>query len=143
MTELENLFTDVVDTLKVKLLTVTAVDLGARTETRIWSSNPTHYPVGCTACIVWDGWSTMIYRDHRSFVANTVSDLPHVYEDHALINELGCNSCINVPVVHAGRVIATMNLLHETDWFTPTRIANIDAMVPLIAETLVKCEIRT
>jgi hypothetical protein len=36
---------------------------------------------------------------------------------HKLFASLGCASVLNVPVVWDGRVLGTMNLLHEAEWY--------------------------
>lgn len=111
-----------------KLFTVSAVDLAAQTEVRIYSSDMHAYPLGSSDTIVWDAWSETLYRKHQSYVANRVSEEPDVFTDHATIMALGCNACLNVPITNSGQVIAVMNLLHDADWFTQARIALAEAI---------------
>jgi len=40
-----------------------------------------------------------------------------VFFDHELILSLGCESVLNVPVAWDGRVLGTINLLHEAGWY--------------------------
>jgi hypothetical protein len=40
-----------------------------------------------------------------------------VFFDHALIASLGCASVLNLPVKHDGRILGTINLLHEEAWY--------------------------
>jgi hypothetical protein len=46
-----------------------------------------------------------------------------VFFDHALIASLGCAAVLNLPVVYDGRVLGTVNLLHEAAWYAETDIA--------------------
>lgn len=45
------------------------------------------------------------------------ADIQRVFADHALILSLGITGMINVPVLFAGRSIATMNMSHARDRF--------------------------
>jgi len=47
-----------------------------------------------------------------------------VFFDHALIASLGCDSVLNLPVVHGECVLGTLNLLHEADWYGEEDIAS-------------------
>ena len=40
-----------------------------------------------------------------------------MFYDHALIHSLGCDSAINLPVVHDKRLLGTINVLNEAAWF--------------------------
>ena len=60
------------------------------------------------------------------FVANSIKDISEVFPDHALIKSLGCESCMNVPIVVGGAVIGTLNCLDVAGHFTPERIAQAE-----------------
>jgi len=46
-----------------------------------------------------------------------------VFPDHELIQSLGCESCLNLPIVVGGIVIGTLNCLDEAGHYTPERVA--------------------
>jgi hypothetical protein len=51
-----------------------------------------------------------------------MSDVREVFFDHELIFSLGCASVLNVPVTWRGRVLGTMNLLHEERWYSEAEV---------------------
>ena len=53
-----------------------------------------------------------------------------VFPDFELIRSLGCESALNLPVVVAGRVIGTVNLLHEEGYYTDERVAAAANLLP-------------
>ena len=62
-------------------------------------------------------------RERRPYIGYTAEDIRTVFFDHALIASLGCDSVLNVPVVHDGRVLGTLNLLHEAAWYGEADVA--------------------
>ena len=70
-----------------------------------------------------DRWSEKVEGRHETFVANTIAEIAEVFPDHELILSLGCESCINIPVVIGGQVAGTLNCLHEAGHYTPERVA--------------------
>jgi DNA-binding IclR family transcriptional regulator len=42
---------------------------------------------------------------------------------------LGLGSCVNIPVIHSGTVLGTVNLLAEEHHFTPDRLTAYEALV--------------
>jgi hypothetical protein len=67
------------------------------------------------------------------FVANTLSDIAKVFPDHQLIGFLGCGSVVNLPVLRAGQLVATVNLLDAEGHYTPERVERVAAELTLPA----------
>ena len=65
---------------------------------------------------------------HETFVANTIEEIAAVFPDHELIQSLGCESCLNLPIVVAGQVMGTLNCLHEAGHYTADRVAAADTL---------------
>jgi hypothetical protein len=63
-------------------------------------------------------------------VANTIEDIATVFKDHELIRSLSCGSVLNLPVVFGGGVIGTVNLLEQTGYYTPERVAKGMSLLP-------------
>ena len=61
------------------------------------------------------------------FLGRTMDDIRWAFFDHALIESLGLGSIINVPVVHDGVTLGTINSSHAERHYT-------EAHVPLVAE---------
>ena len=56
-------------------------------------------------------------RSGSPYIGYTADDIRTVFFDHALIASLGCASVLNLPVVHDGRTLGVLNLLHEASWY--------------------------
>ncbi|TXH94636.1 MAG: GAF domain-containing protein [Pseudorhodobacter sp.] len=115
--------------LGTRLFTVTTQDEAAGLARRAYTSHPVEYPVSGTKPLTRDGWYDHCITGQQTFVANTTPEFARYFFDHALISSLGLGSCINIPVVEAGRVLGTVNLLAEEQHFTPAKLAAYEALV--------------
>ncbi len=114
------------ETVGAKLFTVMTVDMARLEAKRAYTSDPVHYPVSGTKPITFDSWFDVVHRQHRLFVANTLADIALVFPDHALIAALGCGAVVNLPILVADELVATINILHVAHYFTPERVAFIE-----------------
>ncbi len=112
-----------------RLFTVTVQDLSAGLARRAYTSHPVDYPVSGTKPLTRDGWYDYCITGQQTFVANTTPEFAKYFFDHALISALGLGSCINIPVVHQGEVLGTVNLLAEAHHFTADRLSAYQALV--------------
>lgn len=137
MTESDPIFAALARATGARLFTVTARDPEAGLFRRIWTSHPEAYPVSGTKPALANDWSRQVIDAGKSFVANRTADFAPYFADHALINALGCHSVLNAPVRRAdGEVVGTLNSLDVEDWFTPARVARIEALVAADAARL-------
>ncbi len=113
----------------VRLFTITVVDREAGLARRAYSSHPVDYPVTGTKPIGDDGWSRQVLGLGQSFVANTTPEFAIYFGDHALINALGCQSAMNIPVLRKGVVAGTVNLLDDEGHFTRERATELERIV--------------
>lgn len=112
-----------------KLFTVTVLDPAAGVSRRAYTSHPKDYPVSGTKPMVGNGWSEKVIGRHETFVANTTAGFSPYFPDHPLINALGCQSAINIPVARDGQVFGTVNILDVENHFTPERVTALTALV--------------
>lgn len=110
------------DLFGIKLFTLTEVDPVRREARRIYSNMPDAYPVQGTKPMTDDPWSEQVLVRHQTFAANSIKAIADVFPDYELINALGCQSVINIPVVVGGQVLGTINCLHETGHFSSERL---------------------
>ena len=96
-----------------RLFTVLRYHADSRESERCYTNQPAAYPVGGRKPFNDSAWSRQVFGERRPYIGNTAEDIRTVFFDHALIASLGCDSVLNVPVVHDGRVLGTLNLLHE------------------------------
>ena len=84
---------------------------------RLYTTHPRQYPVGGKKPLNPTAWTEQVLRRHQPYLGRTPADVEAVFFDHALIATLGCGSVLNLPVVWDGRVLGTVNLLHEAGWY--------------------------
>ncbi|HZP37565.1 MAG TPA: GAF domain-containing protein [Methylomirabilota bacterium] len=104
-------------TLGHKLFTCLLHHPAARESERRYTNAPAAYPVGGRKPVPDSAWARRLFVDREPYVGYTADDIREVFFDHALIASLGCASVLNLPVVHAGRTLGVLNLLHEARWY--------------------------
>lgn len=112
----------------VKLFTIMTHDGHRAIAQRIYSNMPDAYPVSGTKPANTTNWSKQVIEGRQTFVANDIDAIAAVFDDFQLIQSLGCESVINVPIVVGGNVLGTINCLHEAGFYTPERVATSDAL---------------
>lgn len=116
------------DVIGAKLFTLTDINLIDEIAHRFYTNMPVAYPVSGEKKITPNAWTAQVLERHQTFVANTIDEIAQVFPDHDLIQSLGCESCINIPIVVRGRVIGTLNCLHEAHHYTPSRVKNAEGL---------------
>lgn len=106
-----------------RLFTLMTLDRDAAVARRSYSNMPEAYPVSGEKPIERNRWTDQVLGARETFVAYSIEEIAEVFGDHALIQSLGCESCINIPIVIAGRVAGTINCLHEAGHYTAERVA--------------------
>ncbi|MGV8853052.1 MAG: GAF domain-containing protein [Devosia sp.] len=112
----------------VKLFTIMVRDSAKGVSQRIFSNMPDAYPVSGTKPANRTHWSQVVVEQKQTFVANDIAAVAAVFDDFELIQSLGCESVINVPIILAGDVLGTINCLHQAGYYTPERVAASEAL---------------
>lgn len=120
-------------TVGAKLFTVMTSDTEAMVARRAYTDDAENYPTSGEKPIVLNRWFEQVLTRQQAFVSNTLADIDTVFPDAELIGKLGCGSVVNLPLIIHGKVIATMNILHEEGYYTPERVAQIHDMLRLPA----------
>jgi len=102
-----------------RLFTVMRHDPERAEVERVYTSLPSVYPVGGRKAKAQTAWADHVLRDMRVFRASSPEEIRAAFDDHATIIGLGLGAILNVPLVVGGHCVGTMNLLHETGWYTP------------------------
>lgn len=110
-------------TIGARLFTLMQIDYARGVAWRTYSNMPDAYPTSGEKPVQDNAWTAQVQGRHETFVANTIEEIAAVFPDFELIQSLGCESCINIPVVIKGRVLGTLNCLHEAGHYTPERVA--------------------
>ena len=121
-------------TVGAKLFTYMTVDMAAEVARRAYTSDPKSYPTSGTKPIRYDSWFDIVHKERRYFVANTIIDIAKVFSDHELIDSLGCQSVVNMPVVLGGELVGTVNMLDVEGYYTPERVQVIREVVAVPAK---------
>lgn len=106
----------------VRLWTVMSVDHDAGLARRAYTNMPEAYPASGTKPMAENAWSDIVRGQHKCFIANTLAEISEVFPDHALIGSLECGSVLNIPIIHDGQLIGTVNLLDAEHHFTPDHV---------------------
>lgn len=114
--------------LGTRLFTITVQDNARDLCWRAYTSHPAEYPLSGTKPLTHDGWYEACITAQKTFVANTIPEFAKYFFDHALITSLGLGSCVNIPVIGAGEVLGTINLLAEEMHFSPQRLARYEML---------------
>lgn len=101
-----------------RLFTVMRFDPERLEVERVHSSQPSAYPVGGRKTKKDTPWADHVLRERKIFRANDAAGIRAAFDDHETILGLGLGSVLNIPLVFADRAVGTMNLLHETGWYT-------------------------
>lgn len=109
-----------------RLFTIMCVDMQAMLASRAYTSDPHNYPGSGTKPVQMNSWFEVVHTQGRTFVANCLDDIAKVFPDHELIGSLGCESVVNLPIMVQGHLVATLNILHEADYYTPERVNRIE-----------------
>ena len=98
---------------------------------RVWSSRPDEYPVAGRKIKTLTNWTRQLILRSEVFVGEGADALASVFDDHRLIQSMGLNAVVNVPLVHAdGRCFATFNVLGAGErWRAEDKL-----MIELLAE---------
>mgnify|MGYP001794420128 CR=1 FL=1 len=120
-----------------QLFTVTVIDRAAGLARRVYTSHPDTYPVSGTKPIQPNDWTRHVIDNAMVFVANTVEEFAIYFPDHALIQSLGCESAINIPVVD-GDVVGTVNILDKALCFDEAMIRKCTSAVQAHSDQLLQ-----
>jgi hypothetical protein len=115
-----------------KLFTLLYVAPNRRRVKRIYTNMPKEYPVGGYKEITASPWHKRVIDERRSWIGYDAKDIAWAYFDHELIVSLGCESAVNVPVVYAGRVLGTLNLLDAAGHYKEGDIGKIEPFAALL-----------
>lgn len=94
-----------------KLFTILVHHPQARQSERFYSNRPDEYPVGGRKPVTDSAWMQRVIHGGQPWIGRNAADIEWAFYDHELINSLGCESCLNMPVRWRGETLGTLNLL--------------------------------
>ena len=120
------------DTVGHKLFTLLYVAPNKKRVKRLYTNMPKQYPVGGYKEIGETPWHKHVVQERRAWVGYNADDIKWAYFDHELILSLGCQSAMNVPVVYAGQLLGTMNLLDAAGHYKESDVAKCEPYAALM-----------
>lgn len=111
--------------LGVELFTCSRFDMVAGKAERIYTSNPSAYPLTGLKDIVPNRWTETVIDARQPFLGRRIADLKDVFPDHEKIAAMGLGSAINAPVFVSNRFLGTVNLLHRDDHYSEQSLADL------------------
>ena len=125
-------------TVGAKLFTYMTVDMASELARRAYTSDPANYPTSGTKPITYGPWFEVVHTERRFFVANTIADIAAVFPDYELIDSLGCQSVVNMPVILHGELVGTVNMLDVAGHYTVERVQTIKDVLSIPAKLAAK-----
>ena len=99
------------------LFTIMRVHEATMEVERVYSSNPSAYPVGGRKPKRGTRWGQVVLDRGEVFIARDEEEVRRTFDDHALIFSLGVGSIMNVPIGFCGKRLGTMNISNQANWF--------------------------
>ena len=112
---------------------------GGREVERIYTSLPAAYPVGGRKPVHQTDWNTIMVSG-RCFVASSPAGFGPHFEDLDTIVALGFGAVINIPVLHQGRMLGSLNLLDREGAYQGDVLPACDAVRPLALQAYLAYE---
>jgi hypothetical protein len=120
------------DTVGHKLFTLLYVAPDGKRVKRLYTNRPKEYPVGGYKPITDTEWRRRVIGEGRAWVGYDYEDVKWAFFDHELIRSLGCESAVNMPVIYAGRVLGTLNLLDAAGHYKESDLARLEPFAALL-----------
>lgn len=74
-----------------------------------------------------------MFETGRAQLAPDAAAVRADFLDASSIFGLGCESVLNVPVMHRGQLLGQINLLHEANYFLPHHVAVASTLAQMAA----------
>ena len=116
---LENAFQEIIGH---KLFTVLRYDKSSLELERIYSSNPSNYPLNGIKKLTNTDWSKIVLVDGNVYIGYNSNDIKLSFPDYELIERLGCRSVMNIPLILEGNVVGSVNLLNKENWYNEHQV---------------------
>lgn len=123
--------TGINQTAQSLLTTASVYDLDAMRSRRVWTDDPSAYPVGNFKRLDRNRYYELVIEGRRPFHSTTIEEIREVFFDWDKIQALGFESNLNLPAVANDRVIGTVNLLNRKGFYTPERVAAVMRWQPV------------
>lgn len=126
------------ETIGHRLFTVLAYAGDSGLVRRVYSNQPVAYPVSGTKLMGVTPWGELVLKGGKPYIGKSAADIRWAFPDHELIASLGLESTLNLPLRSGGRVLGTLNLLHEADYYRPEQLQLGLVIATLLAPVMMR-----
>ena len=102
---------------------------------RIGTSNPQDFPIGNVDKVEDTPWNNRILREMQPVIGNDPAGIALFIPEVDGLLAMGYGACSCFPIVIAGETRGVVALLGDAGIFTPSALAEIDALLPIAALT--------
>ena len=102
---------------------------------RIGTSDPVRFPVGTVDKVDDTPWNNRILGDMQPVIGNDPAGIALFIPEVDGLLAMGYGACSCFPIVIAGETRGVVALLGDAGIFTPSALAQIDALLPIAALT--------
>ncbi len=124
------------DLIGHRLFTVMAFHRDTMEVERCYSSNPDKYPAGGRKQKRDTAWGDQVLTQGEPFIGYNADDIRANFNDHAMIQDLGLESVLNMPIKAGGKTLGTMNLLDKAGYYTNRHIDVARTIAVALADVL-------
>ncbi|MCR8959766.1 GAF domain-containing protein [Variovorax sp. S2] len=122
-----------------RLFTILAIDWARNENQRVYSSAPESYPCGGAKPLVpTSEFYQEVILGGRARICIDREACRRAFPDYALIEALGCECALNVPVRRGGATIGSLNLLHVGGWYDPEMLSPLMLFADYASALLVR-----
>ena len=89
---------------------------------RIYTNMPEAFPLSGRKQMESTPWGDHVIDGGRIWLGRTKKDLQTVFSDHELIASVGCGCCINIPALHEGATLGSLNMLDAEHVYTEAHV---------------------
>jgi GAF domain-containing protein len=100
---------------------------------RIGTSDHKRFPIGGFDPIDNGAWCQHIFWDKRPIIGNSPAEMAVYIPETSALVEMGYGATMCAPIIIAGEVRGTVNLLGDAGILTPALLASFTALLPIAA----------
>lgn len=122
-----------------RLYTILTIDWGRDENQRIYSSAPESYPCGgANRLVSASEFYQEVILGGRARICTDREACQRAFADCPLIEALGCESAVNVPIRRGGATIGSLNLLHRRGCYDHGMISPLMLLADYASTLLVR-----
>lgn len=99
---------------------------------RLHSSRPAEYVLGARKAMGPTQWGEKVLKGGETWLGRNAADIRWAFPDHELILSLGCEACLNTPVLFDGRVLGAVSVLGPAGAYDDADLETLVRLTPAL-----------